>query len=83
MISLSKKPIGIKISDNSVKTVQIEKKGGKIKILKLNQISLAPGIVKRGRIRNEEKLIEAFEELFLENESIPVTEKKIVFGLMR
>ena len=80
MVSLSKKPIGIEVTDNAIKAFQLEKKGRRAKILKSNQIKLAPGIVERGRIKNKEKLTKAFKELFSKAKPSPITEKKIVFG---
>ncbi len=81
MASLSKNPIGIEITDDIIKAVQLEKKRGQTKISKLNQVSLISGIVEHGRIKDEERLIEAFKELFSKAKPSPITEKKIVFGL--
>jgi len=81
MGSLSKNPIGIEITDDIIKAVQLEKKRGQIKIFKLSQIALVPGVIEHGRIKDEERLIEAFKELFLKAKPSPITEKKIVFGL--
>ncbi len=81
MISLFKKPIGIDVTDNTIKAVQLEKKGGQTKILGLSQITLVPGIVEQGKIKDEERLMEAFKELFSKAKPSPITGKKIVFGL--
>jgi len=81
MISLFNKPIGVEVTDNLIKAVQTEKRIGKPKILRLSQITLNPGIVEKGRIKDEEGLMEAFKKLFLEAKPSPITEKKIVFSL--
>jgi len=81
MTSLSKKPIGVEITDSAIKAIQLEKNGEQAKILKLSEVILAPGIVEQGRIKNEERLIMAFEELFSKAKLGPVIEREIVFGL--
>ena len=81
MASPFKKPIGIEVTDSAVKAVQIERKKGQAKILKLNKVALIPGTVERGRIKDEERLMGAFKELFSGTEPDPIIEKGIVFGL--
>ena len=81
MTSLSKKPIGIEVTDSAIKAIQLEKNGEQAKILKLSEVTLAPGIVEQGRVKNEERLIMAFGELFSKAKLGPIAEKEIVFGL--
>lgn len=56
-------PIGLDISDLSVKLVQLTKLRDKIKICAIGRIDLAPGIMENGEIMNEEALKKEIEKL--------------------
>ncbi len=66
MITLSKKsnyPLGIDISDLSLKLIQLNKLRGKIKIQAINSRELLPGIIQDGEIINSTAFIKELKEL--------------------
>lgn len=78
---LSKKFIGLDISDHTIEVAELSKSGGKIKIAGLGRVELEPGIVEKGGIKNENKLIQAMAKVF--NNALPnrIGDKNIIFGL--
>jgi len=56
-------PIGLDISDLSLKLVQLNKINNKIKIQALSKINLPRGIIDNGVIKNQDKLIEAIKTM--------------------
>lgn len=61
--SSSNSPIGLDISDLSLKVVQLNKQGDKIKIQALGKKNLAKGLISDGEIKNQEKVINKINEL--------------------
>jgi type IV pilus assembly protein PilM len=55
--------IGLDISDLSLKIVQLEKIGDKIKIQAVGRTNLQPGIIEEGEIKNREELIKSIRGL--------------------
>ncbi|MCH7759366.1 pilus assembly protein PilM [Patescibacteria group bacterium] len=76
-----KKSIGLDIADHSIEVVELIKIGRKIKILSLNRLKLEPGIVEKGRIKNQEKLTKAIKEVFSKAQPYRITAKKLIFSL--
>ena len=56
-------PLGLDISDLSLKLVQLNKIGGKIKIQALGKISLPEGLIVEGEIKNEEEVANIIKKL--------------------
>lgn len=56
-------PIGLDISDLSLKLVQLNKSGNKIKIQALGQISLPEGLIVDGKINNQDKVVEYIKKI--------------------
>lgn len=56
-------PIGLDISDLSLKLVQLYKRGEKIKIQAIGKINIEEGIIKDGEILDKKKLIEKIDDL--------------------
>lgn len=82
MISLlSKKSIGIDIADRSIVIVQLESRAGKVRISGYSRVSIAAGIIKRGKIRDEERLKIAVKEALEKAKPNIVNAKKIIFGI--
>lgn len=82
MISFfSKKAIGLDIADRTIEMAALEKKGSKIKVLSLGRVYLEPGVVERGRIKNEEKLTQAIIQVFSEGKLNFSTTVEIIFGV--
>lgn len=59
----STRPIGLDISDLSLKVVQLEKTREKIKIQALGRLNLEPGIIENGEIKNKAELIKAVKRI--------------------
>ncbi|MBI4812033.1 type IV pilus assembly protein PilM [Candidatus Falkowbacteria bacterium] len=56
-------PLGLDISDLSLKLVQLNKNGGKVKIQAISKVNLPPGYFIDGEIKNEEEIIKAIKGL--------------------
>lgn len=56
-------PIGLDISDLSIKLTQLSKSKNKIKIKAIGKINLEKGIINNGEIINQEKTLEAIKKL--------------------
>jgi type IV pilus assembly protein PilM len=56
-------PIGLDISDLSIKLVQLKKTGKKIKIQALGKTDLPPGLLQNGEIINQKELVKAIRKL--------------------
>ncbi len=78
---IQKKSIGIDIADQTIEVVELAKKGGKAEVSSLGRTLLEPGIVKGGRIKDEEKLVKAVKEAFSKAKPHPIVTKKLIFGL--
>ena len=77
---ITKKTIGIDIADHSIEVVELKKVGSRISVNKISRINLQSGIVKNGRIINEEELAKFLREAMLNAQPKPITAKKIIFG---
>lgn len=55
-LNTSSYPIGLDISDLSIKLVQLKKRGDKIKIQAWGKICLPPGLLENGEIKNRKEL---------------------------
>lgn len=56
-------PIGLDISDLSLKLVQLDKRRDKIKIQALGRLNLPPGLIVNGEIKNRPELIKAIKRI--------------------
>ncbi|MFA6306307.1 MAG: pilus assembly protein PilM [Patescibacteria group bacterium] len=63
LTSNSTRPIGLDISDLSLKLVQLNNRRGKIKIQALSKLNLAQGIIVNGEIKNKLELIKAIKKI--------------------
>lgn len=59
----SKFPIGLDISDLSLKLIQLKQKRGKIKIQALGRQVLPKGVIENGEIINEEEVLKAINKM--------------------
>ncbi len=71
-------PVGIDISDLSLKIAQLDKTGNKIKIKALGRIDLPEGIIKNGEILNKEEAIKNLKKLLDNPEYGKVTSSRVV-----
>lgn len=71
-------PIGLDISDLSLKLVQLKKIGDKIKIQAINKIALPNGILENGEIIDKEKMIKAVREIMEKPKYGKVTSSEVV-----
>jgi len=74
----SKFPIGLDISDLSLKFVQLNKNGDKINIQAFSKYNLTPGIIDNGDIKNPQEVIKAINYLMANPIFGKVTAKEIV-----
>lgn len=59
----SKYPVGLDISDLSLKLVQLQKKGTKIKIQALGRLDVPTGLITDGEIKDSEKVVGLIKKL--------------------
>ncbi len=59
----STRPVGLDISDLSIKLIQLDKRRDKIKIRALGKIDLPQGVVVNGEIKNNVEIIKAIKKL--------------------
>ena len=76
-----KKSIGLDIADHTIEAVELIRKAGKTKVLNMGRARIEPDIVEKGRIKNQEKLVEAVKQVFLQAKPKRIISKKLVFGL--
>jgi len=60
--NISSRPIGLDISDLSIKLVQLDKRREKIKIQALSKLNLAQGIIVNGEIKDKAELIKSIKK---------------------
>ncbi|HAM88989.1 MAG: Cell division protein FtsA [Candidatus Falkowbacteria bacterium GW2011_GWC2_38_22] len=65
VVKNSKYPIGLDISDTSLKAVQLDRTGDKISIQALSRIELSEGIIINGEIKNQELFKKNIDALLL------------------
>ncbi|MCD4694541.1 type IV pilus assembly protein PilM [bacterium] len=56
-------PLGIDISDYSIKMVELEKSGSDIRIQCMNKISLPSGVIEEGEIKDEKRAVDFLHSL--------------------
>lgn len=74
---LAKNVIGLDISDRSIEAVEVSAS----QIIHKARTVLPAGIVERGRIKNQEKLLEAVRAVFEDAKIKNTSNKKLIFGL--
>ncbi len=79
--STSKNSIGVNISDHSIKMVELSYANGQAKIVNHSHVVLEVGIVKHGRIINEEKLTKLFKEALLKASPKSIKADEIYFAI--
>lgn len=77
----SKTSIGLDIADRTIEIAELRGRGNNAQVVSLGRVKLASGIVERGEIKDEKKLLEAVKKVFIEATPNPITEKKVSFGL--
>ncbi len=81
MCFFGKKAVGLDIADHTIEIGELVKKGSQIKFVNWGRVLLEPGIVKRGRIQDKERLSQAVLEVFSSAKPRPIKTKKVIFGL--
>lgn len=76
--SNSNLPIGLDISDLSIKLVQLKKKRKGVKIQALSKISLPEGIIEGGEIKNEDVFVQELTKLISKPAIGPLTSNEVV-----
>lgn len=78
----SKYPVGLDISDYSLKLIQLNKKGrDAIDIQAISRVELPKGVIENGEILSQEKLIESIKTLFIEPKKGKITSREVVVCL--
>ncbi|MBU0722274.1 pilus assembly protein PilM [Patescibacteria group bacterium] len=78
LIKGSSSPIGLDISDLSIKLVQLDKSRDKIKIQALSKLNLPQGIIVNGEIKNKAELIKAIKKIIADPLYGKVSSEKVV-----
>lgn len=71
-------PIGLDISDLSLKLVQLDKRRDKIKIQVLSKLNLPPGIIVNGEIKNKLELIKAIKKIISNPQYGKISSEEVV-----
>lgn len=71
-------PIGLDISDLSLKLIQLSKIKNKTKIQALNDVALAEGLIVNGEIKNQKKVAEIIKQLVSSSKYGEATSKSVV-----
>jgi type IV pilus assembly protein PilM len=74
-------PIGLDISDLSIKLVQLKKTGGRIKIQAMGKVDLPPGLLHNGEIINQKEIAKAIKKLIAHPEFGKVVGKEAAICL--
>jgi len=74
-------PVGLDISDLSLKLVQLNKAGSKIKIQALGKMKLAEGLIENGEIKNKQGVIKAINKLIANPKFGKVSSEEIIASL--
>ncbi len=76
----TKTAVGISVADHVIEVVELAM-ADKPSIRARNRVNLDAGVVVGGVIRDEKKLADAFTKLFAEAKPVPVSGRRIVFGV--
>jgi len=71
-------PVGLDISDLSIKLVQLNKVRDKIKIQALSRLTLAEGIITNGEIKNKPELIKAIQKIMSSPDYGKVSSEEVI-----
>ncbi len=71
-------PIGLDLSDLSIKLVQLDKRRDKIKIQALSKLNLAQGIIVNGEIKDKPELIKAIKKIIADPQYGKISSEEVV-----
>ncbi len=80
-LSLEKEAFGLDISDLSLKIIKLRKKGKSFSVASFAQVSIEPGIIEKGVIKNEEALAKIIQAACRNVEGQKLTTKYAVVSL--
>ncbi|MBD3208720.1 MAG: type IV pilus assembly protein PilM [Candidatus Nealsonbacteria bacterium] len=80
-LTLRQKAFGLDISDLSLKIVNLKKNGGKFKMVSHGEKDIAPGVIREGRIVEQEKLVSLIEETLQEVKGEKLSSNYVVASL--
>jgi len=78
---LEKKSVGIDIADNSIEVAELHRQKDKIAVISLGRVRLNPGVVEKGRIKDEELLLKAVQKAMAQAVPNPIIEHKAVMAI--
>lgn len=76
-----KKSIGLDIADHTIEVAELEKSGSKVRVVSLGRAKLTPGVVERGRIKEEKRLMAAVRDVFLKAKPEVIAPDRLTFGI--
>lgn len=71
-------PVGLDISDLSLKLVQLDKNGDQITIQALSKLDLAKGVIENGEIKNRAELIKSIKKIISDPEYGKISSGEVV-----
>lgn len=74
-------PIGLDISDSSIKIIQLKKQRDGIKIQSLGKTKLETGLIENGEIKNEDAVVEKINQLISQPKFGTITSNEVVASL--
>jgi len=80
-LTLRQKAFGLDISDLSLKIVNLKKNGGRFKMVSHGEKDIAPGVIREGRIVEQEKLVSLIEETLQEVKGEKLSSNYVVASL--
>ena len=77
----TKRSVGIDIADRTIEVVEILKDRDGTRIWSKGRVTLEPGVVERGRVKDKIKLSQALKKVLREAKPHPIITRRAVFGL--
>lgn len=80
-LDLTQEAFGLDISDLSLKIAKLKKQGERLKLASFAKTKIAKGIIEKGKIKNEKKLVEVIKKGIAEVKGEPIKTKYVVASL--
>ncbi|MFH1292155.1 MAG: pilus assembly protein PilM [bacterium] len=77
----TKRIIGLDIADHTIEVVELVKTGPALKISGLARAKIAPGLVDRGRVKDQKELAKEIKKILSQAKPRPIKSKEVIFGL--
>jgi len=80
-LSLKQEAFGLDISDLSLKIAKIEKKGEFLRLISFGEFEIEPGVVDKGEVKNEKKLVEIVKKSILKVKGKKLKTRNVIASL--